>query len=155
MRNKFNRVPDPNKFMSCSGSDIHVLYEGKIMSDGTVKLVPIGKESISEKINSYAAYTDIRYIMNRLRQGDTSVLRDGAFYGDMTKAPKSLADAMQIMINAENRFNELPLDVRNKFNNSYLQWMQTAGQDIWFENMGINKEVPEVIEKEEVINNES
>lgn len=147
MRNPNNKVSDPNKFVSNPGSDVHELYEGKIMPDGTIRLVTMGKESISEKINSYKAYTDIHYIMNRLQQGDTSVLREGAFYGDMTKAPKSLADALNIMINAEDRFNELPLEVRNKFNNSYLAWLSSAGSDEWLTNMNIDKEP--VIEKVE------
>lgn len=154
MRNKNAKVSDPNKFVSCPGSDIHELYEGKLLPNGEIKLVPIGKESISEKINSYAKFTDISYIMSRLQAGDNSVIRDGAMYGDFTKTPKSLAEALQIMINAEQRFNELPLDVRSKFNNSYLAWMQAAGTDMWFENMGIVKD-PVVVESEDIKVDES
>lgn len=151
MRNKNAKVSDPNKFVTNPGSDIHELYEGKLLPNGEIRLVPCGKESISEKINSYAKFTDIKYIMNRLEQGDTSVVRapEKAMYGDFTKVPKSLADALQLMINAESRFNELPLDIRNKFNNSYLAWMQSAGSDVWFTNMGFVPDNP-VVEKEEV-----
>lgn len=151
MRNKNAKVSDPNNFVTNPGSDIHDLYEGKLLPNGEIRLVPCGKESISEKINSFAQFTDIKYIMNRLNQGDTSVLRDPskAMYGDFTKVPKSLADALQLMLNAESRFNELPLDIRNKFNNSYLAWMQSAGSDAWFTNMGLVPDVP-VVEKEEV-----
>lgn len=154
MRNLKAKVSDPNKFISSSGSDVHVIYEGKLLPTGEIRLVPVGKESVSEKINSYAKFTDISYIMSRLNAGDTSVLRDGAMYGDFTKTPKSLADALQIMINGEKKFNELPLEVRNKFNNSYLAWMQSAGSDIWFDNMGIVRDEkviePIVKESEEV-----
>lgn len=152
MRNKYAKVSDPNKFVSCAGSDIHELYEGKLLPNGEIKLVPIGKESISEKINSYAKFTDISYIMSRLQAGDTSVIRDGAMYGDFTKTPKSLADALQIMINGEQKFNELPLEIRNKFNNSYLAWMQSAGSELWFDNMGIKREVEVVEVKENEVN---
>lgn len=153
MRNKFAKVSDPNSFVTDPGSDIHYLYEGKLCPNGEIVLVPKGKESISEKINSFAQFTDIKYIMNRLNQGDTSVLRDGAMYGDFTKVPKSLADALQLMMNAEDRFNELPLIIRNKFNNSYLAWMQSAGSDAWFDNMGFVP-VDDVV-KEEVKSSES
>lgn len=141
MRNKNAKVSDPNKFVSCAGSDIHVIYEGKLLPTGEIKLVPIGKESISEKINSYKPYTDINYIISRLNAGDTSVVRDGAMYGDFTKQPKTLADALQVIINAEKSFNELPLDVRNKFDNSYLAWLQSAGSENWFEKMNIVNEI--------------
>lgn len=155
MRNKNAKVSDPNKFVSCAGSDIHVIYEGKLLPTGEIKLVPIGKESVSEKINSYKPYTDINYIISRLNAGDTSVVRDGAMYGDFTKQPKTLADALQIIINAEKTFNELPLDIRNKFDNSYLAWLQSSGSEEWFNKMNIVKDVPEVIEKESVEVDES
>lgn len=156
MRNKKAKVSDPNKFVCNAGSDVHVIYEGKLLPNGEIKLVPVGKESISEKINSYAQFTDIRYIMNRLQMGDTSVVKspDSAMYGDFTKTPKSLADALQIMINAEKRFDALPLEIRNKFNNSYLAWLQAAGSDMWFDNMGLIKESPVVEDIKEEVNEE-
>lgn len=151
MRNKNARVSDPNKFICNPGSDVHVIYEGKLLPSGEIKLVPVGKESISEKINAYAQYTDIRYIMSRLQAGDTSVVKspDKAMYGDFTKTPKSFAEALQIMINAERRFDELPLDIRNKFNNSYLAWLQSAGSDLWFDQMGLVRDNPVVEEVKE------
>lgn len=149
MRNKNAKVSDPNEFVSCSGSDVHVLYSSKILPNGNIALTPCGKESISELINAQAEFTDISFIVNRLMVGDTSVVRDGAFYADLYNAPKTLADAMQIQIDAEKAFYDLPVDVREKFNNNYRLWIMEAGSEDWNKKMNIVKEVTEK-ESEEV-----
>lgn len=146
MRNKYAKVSDPNSFISCPGSDVHELFSSKILPDGTIALTPCGKESISELINAQAKFTDISFIVNRLMAGDTSVVRNDSFYADLYDAPKSLAEAMQIQINAERAFYDLPVDVREKFNNNYRLWIMDAGSEEWKTKMNIA--VPEVIEKE-------
>ena len=149
MRNKNAKVSDPNSFVTCPGSDEHIIYSSKILSDGTIQLTPCGKESISEKINAEKEFTDIAYIRHRLEMGDTSVLRDGAVYADLYSAPKSLAESMQLQIDAERKFYELPLEVRNKFNNNFRQWMLTAGTPDWIRDMNI---IEDVIKEDEEVN---
>lgn len=139
MRNKNACVPKPDSVVSNPGSDIHVIYQGKVLPNGQIRLEEVGKESISQMINSFKDSTDITYIAQRLAMGDTSVLRDGAVYGDFTKTPKSLAESLQIIIDGEKKFNELPLDVRSSFDNSYYQFIMSAGSDSWIEKLGINK----------------
>ena len=148
MRNPNAKVSDPNIFATCPGEDEHILYASKIMPDGTIKLTPSGKESISEKINAEKEFTDISYIVSRLQAGDTSMLRDGAVYGDFTKAPSSLAEALQLKIDAETAFYALPKEVRAKFNNNVNLWIMEAGEDDWNEKMNIIKEKVEEVEKE-------
>lgn len=151
MRNPKAKVSDPNKFFTDPGSDIHILYNAKLLPNGEIRLTESGKESISEKINSWKETTDINYIIQRLIAGDTSVLRDGAVYGDFTETPKSLADAMQIMMDGEKKFYELPLDVRAKFDHNYYQWLMQAGSESWIEKMNIAPvEVKEEVEVTEV-----
>lgn len=146
MRNKNAKVSDPNSFVSCAGSDVHVLYSSRIMPDGSIKLTPCGKESISELINAQAKFTDISFIVNRLMAGDTSVIRNDSFYADLYEAPKSLAEAMQIQLDAERSFYNLPVDIREKFNNNYRLWIMDAGSEEWKSKMNIAAN--EVIEKE-------
>lgn len=137
MRNKNAKVCDPRKFITCSGNDVHILYSSKVLPNGQIRLTPNGKESISEKINAQKNYTDMSYLISRLLAGDTSVIRDNAIYGDFTKSPKSLADALQIMIDGQDKFNALPLDIRNKFDNNFYKWIMTSGSNIWYQLMGI------------------
>lgn len=159
MRNKYAKVSDPSSFVTDPGSDIHIIYEGKLLENGQIRLIENGKESISQKINAEKMYTDINYIRTRLQMGDTSVIRSASevMYADLTKAPKTLADNLQIFINARSSFDNLDLETRNKFDNNYLKWLKDAGTPEWIESMG--KYAPDlVIEKEtvsEVIADES
>lgn len=138
MRNKNAKVSDPNSFVTCPGDEYHVLNEARLNSDGTITLVPGQKESIKDKINSFASTTDLTYVMQRLAVGDTSVLnRDTPIYGDFTNAPKSMAEALQIQIDAKKAFGALPIETKNKFNNSYEAWLMSAGSADWLQKMGI------------------
>lgn len=153
MRNKNAKVSDPNKFVTCAGSDIHVLYSSKLLPNGEIRLTESGKESISEKINAQKKFTDISYIVNRLAMGDTSVLRDGAIYGDFTTVPKSLAESLQIIIDGQSKFDQLPLEVKNKFDNNYYQWIMSSGSPEWMTKMGIPIEkIVEEVKESETIN---
>lgn len=137
MRNKNAKVSDPNKFYTTAGSDEHVLYSSKVLPTGEIILTPSGKESISEKINAEKKFTDISYITQRLMMGDTSVIRDGAVYGDFTQTPKSLAESLQIIIDGQRKFDMLPIEIKNKFDNSYYQWVMCSGSPDWMNKMGI------------------
>lgn len=150
MRNKYSKVSDPSSFVTDPGSDIHVIYSGKLCPDGQIRLTESGKESISEKINAEKMFTDISYIRSRLALGDTSVIRPASsvMYGDLTKAPKTLADNLQIFINARSSFDNLPLETRNKFDNNYLKWLQDAGTDEWVKKM--DKFIPDLVVEKEV-----
>lgn len=154
MRNKNAKVCDPNSFVTCPGCDEHILYSAKILPTGEIRLIPSGKESISEKINAEKHFTDISYIVSRLQMGDTSVLRDGAMYGDFTKVPKTLAESLQLVIDGQRKFDQLPLEVKNKFNNSYYAWISSSGSKEWLDAMGFAPAQKEDV-KEEVKSNES
>lgn len=152
MRIKTAKVSDPNSFVSNPGSDIHILYKSKINPKGEIILTEYGKESISEKINAQKEFTDMEYIRSRIAAGDMSVMKDPGVYADVTKLPKTLAESLQIRIDAEHAFYQLPVDVRNKFNNNFNLWLMEAGSNEWNDKMGFVKEVEEKIE--EVIDNE-
>lgn len=136
MRNKYAKVCDPNNFVSDPGSKVHVVYEPKVLPNGEILLSEVGKEDIQDYINSFRDQTDMAYILKQLAKGDTSVLSNAVpSYGDFTNAPSSFADALQMVMDAESKFNKLPLDVRNKFDNDFRKWFATSGNDDWFEKM--------------------
>lgn len=153
MRNPFAKVSDPHEFATCPGEDIAVVYSPVVGSDGTIELVESGKYSVQDKIESFRDTTDIAYLVSRLMAGDTSVTRD-KFFGDFSKMPESYQEILQLRIDAEKHFMELPLDVRSKFDFDVNKYIATAGQESWFRNMGFEKidEKDEV--KEEVKENE-
>lgn len=140
MRNKNSKFSDPNKFETCCGSDDAIIYDPILNADGTVSLIPSGKESISQKINSFKEQCDISYIIKRLEVGDTTVLNQAkAMYGDFTDMPKTMAEALQLHINAEKMFDRLPVEVKQKFNNSFNKWFMSFGSDEWKTLMTIEK----------------
>lgn len=147
MRIKTAKVSDPNSFVSNPGSDVHILYKSKINPRGEVILTPNGKESISEKINAQKEFTDMAYIRSRIAAGDMSVMKDPGVYADVTKLPKTLAESLQIRIDAEHAFYQLPSDVRQKFNNNFNQWLIDAGSEEWNKKMNIYGEVEKQIEE--------
>lgn len=153
MRNKNAKVSDPNKFVTAAGKDEHILYSSKVLPTGEIILTPSGKECISEKINAEKKFTDISYITQRLMMGDTSVIRDGAVYGDFTQTPKSLAESLQIIIDGQRKFDQLPIEVKNKFDNSYYQWIQSSGSPDWMNKMGIPIEkIIDEVKENDVVN---
>lgn len=148
MRNEKACIPDPNKFVTNSGETERVVYTSKVMENGTILLTPCGKENIKEYINSFVDQTDINYIVQQLSMGNVSVLNNRSpMYGDFTEAPKDLRHAMQIMMDGEKAFYQLPLDVRQKFNNDFRQWLVTAGSESWLKNMGSSASDPEQVKE--------
>lgn len=103
-------------------------YKKEVQKNGSVKAVVTGKTNIYEKIQASKDDCLVYNILDRFNAGDVSVLnaRHGE-YGDFSEAPKSLAESQQRLIDAENYFNTLPLDVRNEFNHSVLDFLNSVG----------------------------
>lgn len=123
MRNKFASISDPNSFKSCPGCRVHKTYDARF--DGSrVVLEESGSFDIQERINSYAPYTDISYMLNRLSVGDDSVCSQKVpLYGDFSGFPDNPIDAINLYHNAESAFGRLDPDVKQNFNNDFRVWL--------------------------------
>lgn len=131
--------------MTSSGDEYHIVYSSVMNDDGTLDLVPTAKDSIQEYINSFVPQTDMHYIIAQLKNGNTSVInRRPMMYGDFTDAPKSYAQALQMVIDGRATFDALPLSVRNKFDNSFEKWFATAGSPDWLSAMSSDADVSSV-----------
>lgn len=136
MRNKNAKVSDPNSFVSDPGDRIHKIYAPRVNPDGTIDLVEAGQEDLQALYDSYRDQCDMAFIVNRLMMGDLSVLsQKEPFYADLTQFPKTYAEALQLVIDAEANFLKLPLDVRQQFDNDYRQWFAQAGSETWYNKM--------------------
>lgn len=123
MRNKYAGVSDPHTFLSCPGERIHILYDSRF--DGSrVVLEESGSFDLQERINSYAPYTDISYMLNRLKVGDTSVFSSRPpLYGDFSGMPDNPADAINIYHGAEQAFAQLSTEDKLAYNNDFRVWL--------------------------------
>lgn len=123
MRNVHSGLPDYDSIRSCPGSEYHVLREPKF--DGTkLSLVEVGREEIQPKIEAYAPFTDLVYMLSRLKVNDFSVLnQSNPMYGDFSELPDNPIDAFNLVHNAERRFSELPVEEKQKYNNDYRVWL--------------------------------
>lgn len=150
MRNKFARVPDPNKFVSNPGTEFEIRYKSIVNDDGTITLEEEGKINIKEYINSFAESTDMAYIMKRLQLGDISVLEQSkGVFGDFTEMPTTMMEAQQRILDGQAAFMQLPIDVRNAYDHNVWLWMNDAGSEKW---MNVMKDL--LPQKENVVESE-
>lgn len=154
MRIKFAGVSDPHSFFSCSGERIHTLYDSRF--DGSrVVLEESGSFDVQERINSYAPYTDISYMLNRLKVGDNSVLSNRPpLYGDFSGMPDNPADAINLYHGAESAFAQLPAEEKLVYNNDFRVWLANLMAGCTPAERSDSDPVPVVTEKkvEEVVN---
>lgn len=155
--NPYATISDPNSFVTSSGDEFHTVYSSVLKEDGTIDLVPSAQDRIQDFIDSFALQTDMHYILAQLKNGNTSVIsRRPMMFGDFTDAPKSYAQALQMVIDGRATFDALPLSVRNKFDNSFEKWFATAGSPDWVNAMSADSSVadpdPDSSSESEVIN---
>lgn len=144
MRNKNAKVSDPNSFVTNPGERFKLEYSPIVKDDGTIELKISGKIDLQQMIESFKESTDMAYILKQLELGNTDVLQQRqGIYADFTEFPKTYAEVLQLRIDAESNFYKLPLDVRQKFNNDFNVYFATAGQESWFEKMGVSPDPAE------------
>lgn len=131
------------------GDRLKPVYKGSYAPDGSVRLTKVDEIDLQAEIQSHLYETDMQYIMSRLLNGDTSVLNNQSpLFGDFTTFPKSYAECIQRVIDAENMFAQLPQEVRDQFGNDWAKWLSQTGTEKWLSAMGIDMPatvVPDVL----------
>ncbi len=93
-------------------------------ANGKKELVESGKTNLYEKIQASKDATLIYNIIDRYNAGDESVLNKAVgSYGNFTQMPSTLVEAQQKLIDAERTFEQLPITIREKYNNSYTEFL--------------------------------
>ena len=100
-------------------------FELKINKDtGRKELKENGRTDTYEIIQAAKEGTMIYNILERYQNGEIEVLnKTQGVYGDFTQMPRTLAEAQQTLIDAENTFKTLPLEVRKEFNHSTSEFL--------------------------------
>lgn len=121
-----------------AGSPVRTLYGGRYDANGRVVLEEKGTEDLYAYIQSFKDSVDINVILARFSNGDTEALsRAQGFYADVTDFPTNMADALNRINECEEMFKSLPLEVRQKFDCSFEQFLSQSGSDDWLEKMGM------------------
>ena len=125
-----------NDIESNPGNPIHIIYAPVVDEKGNIELVEKGIENTDDIINSYQDSCDINLIIARVEAGDLSALNaNKGTYGDFTNLPKTYAEVLQLQINSKRVYDDLPIDVKQKFNNDFNNFLATTGTDEWYEKM--------------------
>lgn len=115
---QFQRKSDC-RICSEPGSGMKDTYKMHVDEDGKRELRKSGEYNLYAEIQSYKDSVSIDYILTRFMNGDDSALsRAQGIYGDFTSMPTTLAELQQRVIDAEDLFNSLPLDIRAQYNHS-------------------------------------
>lgn len=106
------------------------------------------------EIQSYLEETKIENIINRAAFDPSIVQRLGAQLNDeepqdFTNMPSTLAEAQNMMIQAENTWNKLPNEIKQKFDNDVNKFIATMGTKEWTDILGIIQKP--VVDKKPVV----
>lgn len=127
------------------GDKIRRTFLWVMQKDGTKKLEVDREINQQEEIDSYKDETLIENIVKKATL-DPSLFEDlgyGAIDGtftDVTEMPTTLAEAQQIIINIEQRWNELPAKTKEKFGNDSDKFIASFGSKEWTDAMGFTEQ---------------
>ena len=131
------------KTYSCPGERYKRLYQGVLGSDSLICLEETGRVDFQEEINSHALSCDINYILSRFRNGDDRALtRRQGVYADFSQMPSTYRDWLDLMIRGQDMFQRLPLDIKQKFGNSFERFVVSAGSKEWADILGLTPSAP-------------
>ena len=123
------------------GSPEHITYSGHYDEKGRVVLEESGRENIYDFIQSHAESCDIHVLMKRYQNGDVEALsQKQGFYGDFLDFPKTYAEALNHMNEMERQFMALPVETREKFGNSFTEFLAASAEPDFLDRLGIKKE---------------
>ena len=110
------------------GNIMEPQYKERYDENGNVYLEQVGEINTYEKIQSYRDEVDPMSILARYAAGDTTVMANPGWYIDTSKLPANYIEWRNLMNEQKEKFETLPLEIRNKFNNNFDNWAATAGE---------------------------
>lgn len=142
----------PPRRCSCAGNRMEPHYVERYDETGHPYLVKDGETDTYAIIQSHKEECDINLMLQRYAAGDTSMMRQDARYIDTSNLPTTIHEYFNLMTAQREKFDALPVAIKQKFGNSFEVWASTSGTSEWLEKMGIQGPAPEP-KKEEVSKN--
>lgn len=132
-----------------TGSPYDLTYGYEINKYGQKELIITGETDRYAKIQESLEETKIENILKSVAMGDMSHMRPDGIYADLTEVPNNLIEARRQMNKLENLWNELPKEIKQKYNWSVEEFIGASGTENWLKDMGILKEEPKAEVKTE------
>lgn len=134
---------------SCAGNRTEPHYVERYTETGHPYLVKDGETDVYAIIQSHKEECDINLMLQRYAAGDTSIMRNDARYIDTSNIPTSIHEMFNYMNSQREKFDALPVAIKQKFDNSFEVWASTSGTADWIEKMGMNERPKVDLKKEE------
>lgn len=140
----------PPRRCSCAGNRMEPHYVERYDKTGHPYLVKDGETDVYKIIQSHKEECDINLMLQRYAAGDDSMMRQDGRYIDTSNLPTTIHEYFNLMTAQRDKFDALPANIKQKFDNSFEVWASTSGTGEWLEKMGIQRPAPEP--KKEVSN---
>lgn len=136
----FDRLEKHSAFFSPTGNGTIDEYQLKFdKKTGAEILVKIGVRNTNEEIQSFRESCKITNIIERFVNGETDLLNaSNGIYADFTNVPESYADYFNKVKEAEKIFEQLPDDIKDKFDNSAEKFFLEFGTSSFEEKVNGN-----------------
>lgn len=137
------------KETSASGDKIRRTFRWRHDSEGKKELTLDEEIDRDAEIQSFLEETKIENIIRRATFDPEVAQRLGASLGDgepidYTGMPTTLAEAQNLMIQAEQTWDKLPSETKQQFDNDVDKFIHDYGTVEWAEKLGILTEKPSV-----------
>ncbi len=129
----------PPKQKTHPGNRYEVEYSERYDETGHPYLIKKGEKDIYAMIQSHAEEYEIHAMMTRYMNGDPTVMREDGKYIDASVIPSSYHEVFNLLNEQKEKFDALPLEIRQKFGMSFEQWASQSGSADWFNKMGFVK----------------
>lgn len=155
-----SQFDDHPRFFSNPGTRKVQRYRSRYNEIGQLELVPNGEDDLYDMIQSHADSVSIDTILSKFVAGDPDALSkvQGTF-GDFTNLPTSYAELLNVINESEQFFEQLPLEVREKFHHNFGEFISSMDSKDFAVRMGFahpadhGAEVAQSDSVSEVINN--
>lgn len=136
------------------GSETAPIYEYRIdKKTGRKVCVQCGETNIYEMIQTSAESSKLENIIKKATMGDITALNTREVqYLDITEYPTTLMEMQNKILKATQEFEKLPIEIKNKFDNSAERYISYLGTEEFNKIMGYKEEKIEKIETEVEVN---
>lgn len=124
----YTQFKKPDTVYTEPGNKFLDIFQEQIGKDGAIEVVPVGKKNVYDEIQLDLEGTKIENILHAVAMGDLNAIHQReCFYVDATTMPKNLMEAQNIVVRAKEEFYNMPVEIRELFNNSPEKYVSEMG----------------------------